>query len=192
MHRGTAFIITKDENNNFKVIKSTEFNGGMGLDCHGKLMYEMLKKLEIPTLFDAMIRDFDDEYFKYNDDIMTYSPDEQKKPYITENGEKYYEYSQTKNQFRFFKDSKGQYIYTSDSNYIKNMSDEDVVIVCCNGNFILKPNQILVADYDECINNSKISFGEKIDEKIEIDKLEVKNNMQKNITAKNNELEMEM
>ena len=82
MHRGTVFIITKDKDNKFEVQKSTEFNGGMGLDCYGKAIYDMLRNFKEPLLFDAMIRDFDDRYFKYGDDVMTYSPDEQHNPYI--------------------------------------------------------------------------------------------------------------
>ncbi len=46
MHRGTVFIITKDKNNNFEVQKSTEFNGGMGIDCLGKVIYEKLRDLK--------------------------------------------------------------------------------------------------------------------------------------------------
>lgn len=172
MHRGTIFIITKDQNNKFKVHKSTEFNGGMGIEVQGRPIYEMLKKLEDPTLFDSMIRKFDNEYFGYNDEVMTYSPEEQKNPYIDESGNEYFEYSQTENQFKFFCDDNGEYIYTSDSNYIKNLSDEDIKIVCGNGTYLLKPNQILVSDYNSCINNTKISFGEKIDEQIQIDTLE--------------------
>ena len=46
MHRGTVFIITKDKDNKFEVQKSTEFNGGMGLDNFGKEIYNMLKDLK--------------------------------------------------------------------------------------------------------------------------------------------------
>ena len=174
MHRGTIFIITKEKNNKFEVQKSIEFNGGMGLDCHGKAIYEMLRNLKEPLLFDAMIRDFDDKYFKYFDDVMTYTPDEQRKPYIDKDGRQYFEYSQTENQFKFFKDDNGDYIYTSDSNYIKNFSNENITIVCSNGNYVLKPNQILIADYNECINNTRITFGDEIDKEIIIDELKTK------------------
>ena len=174
MHRGTAFIITKDDNNEFEIQKSTEFNGGMGLDCDGRALYEMLRDLKEPLLFDAMIRDFDDRYFKYFDDVMTYTADSQSKPYIDEENRAIFEYSQTENQFKFFKDDNGNYIYISDSNYIKNMTNEDVTIVCSNGNFILEPNQVIVTDYNECINNTRTSFGEKIEENIKIDTLKTK------------------
>lgn len=174
MHRGTIFIITKDKNNQFKVEKSTEFNGGMGLDNFGKEIYSMLKDFKEPLLFDSMIREFDSKYFKYEDDVMTYSPDEQKTPYIDKNGVEYFEYAQTENQFKFFKDDNGEYIYTSDSNYIKNMSDEDITIVCSNGNYVLKPNQIIITDYNECVNNTRVTFGEEIDEKIQLDELSTK------------------
>ena len=151
MHRGSIFIITKNkEDNKFEVQKSIEFNGGMGLDCYGEAIYNMLKDLKEPLLFDAMIRDFDDRYFKC------------------------FEYSQTENQFKFFKDDNDGFFYTSDSNYIKNLSDENITIVCCNGNYILEPNQILIADYGECINNTRISFDKEIDKKIKIDALKTK------------------
>lgn len=174
MHRGTVFIITKDKDNKFEVQKSTEFNGGMGIENLGGSIYDMLKNFKEPLLFDSMIRDFDTRYFKYGDDVMIYSPDEQHNPYIDEKGNEYFEYSQTENQFKFFKDDNGEYIYTSDSNYIKNMSDEDITVVCSNGNYVLKPNQILITDYNECVNNTRITFGEKIDDKIEVDELSTK------------------
>ena len=174
MHRGTVFIITKDKDNKFEVQKSTEFNGGMGLDNFGKEIYNMLKDLKEPLLFDTMIRDFDDRYFKYFDEVMTYSPDEQHNPYIDKTGNECFEYSQTENQFKFFKDDNGEYIYTSDSNYIKNLSNEDITVVCSNGNYVLKPNQILIADYDECVNNTRTTFGEKIDNKLKVDELATK------------------
>ena len=142
MHRGTVFIITKDKDNKFKIQKSTEFNGGMGIENLGGAIYDMLKNFKEPLLFDAMIRDFDERYFKYGDEVMTYSPDEQHNPYIDKEGNEYFEYSQTENQFKFFKDDNGEYIYTSDSNYIKNMSDEDITVVCSNGNYVLKQKYI--------------------------------------------------
>ena len=179
MHRGTIFIITKDKNNQFEIQKSTEFNGGMGLDCCGKAIYDMLKDLKEPLLFDAMIRDFDDEYFEYHDDVMTYTADSQENPYIDEKkNQKYFDYARTGNQFKFFKDNNGDYIYTSDSNYIKNLTDEDVKIVCCNGTYILKPNQILVSDYNECVNNTKETFGENTDKYVKLDTLEVSDYIQ--------------
>lgn len=174
MHRGTIFIITKNKNNEFEVQKSTEFNGGMGLNCYGEAIYNILKKFKDPSLFDSMIRDFDDRYFKYNDEVMTYSAKEQTDPYTDEKGTEYFEYAQTGKQFKFFKDDNGEYIYTSDSNYIKNMSDEEIAVVCSNGNYVLKPNQILITDYDECINNTRTTFGEEIDKEIQIDELNVK------------------
>jgi len=171
MHRGTAFIITKNEQNEFEIYKSTEFNGGMGLDLYGKKLFEMLKKLDDFTKFDELIRKFDNKHFEYNDDVMTYKAFEKSKPYIYEKGIDF-DYYQHGKQFDFFKDDKCDYIYTSDSNYIKNMTDTDVCIVCCNGTYKLQPNQILVSDYNECINNSKESFGHKIDKDICIEKLD--------------------
>ena len=167
-------FITKDKDNKFEIQKSTEFNGGMGIENLGGAIYDMLKDFKEPLLFDAMIRDFDERYFKYGYEVMTYFPDEQHNPYIDKEGNEYFEYSQTENQFKFFKDDNGEYIYTSDSNYIKNMSDEDITVVCSNGNYVLKPNQILITDYNECVNNTRMTFGEKIDEKIEVDELSTK------------------
>ena len=43
MHRGTVFIITKNKDNKFEIQKSTEFNGGMGIENLGGAIYDMLK-----------------------------------------------------------------------------------------------------------------------------------------------------
>lgn len=172
MHRGTVFIITKDKDNKFQVDKSTEFNGGMGLDYFGKSIFNMLKTFKEPLLFDSMIRDFDLKYFKYGDDVMTYTANSQDSPYIDKNGNECFDYSIVNNQFKFFKDDDSKYIYTSDSNYIKNLTQENIKIVCGNGVFTLKPEQIIVTDYDTCINNSKISFGEKLPDDIQLEPLE--------------------
>lgn len=167
MHRGTIFIINKNKNNEFEVQKSTEFNGEMGLDNNGKDIYNMLKDFKEPLLFDTMIRKFNELHFKYDDNIMIYTAYSQDRPFIEENGNKYFEYSQIDNQFKFFRDDNGEYIYTSDSNYIKNISNENINIVCCNGTYTLKPNQILVTDYNRCINNTKEDSKE-----VQLDKLD--------------------
>ena len=44
MHRGSIFIITKNNDNKFQVEKSTEFNGGMGIENLGGAIYDMLRK----------------------------------------------------------------------------------------------------------------------------------------------------
>ncbi|MCD7893771.1 MAG: hypothetical protein LUG60_08740 [Erysipelotrichaceae bacterium] len=64
----------------------------------------------------------------------------------------------------FFKDSHNEYIYTSDSNYIKNLTNEDVIIICENGKFILKPDQIIITDFAKCINNTEKSYDEIFEE----------------------------
>lgn len=188
MHRGTIFIITKDESEEFEVRKSTEFNGGMGLDSHGKVIYEMLKECKNPLQFDAIIRRFDEIFFEYFYNEMTYIADEQQNPFVAENGQLYFDYSQTDNQFKFFRDNNGEYIYTSDSNYIKNITNENVNIVCSNGVFVLKPNQILVADYGECINNIQKSFNKEIDKNLEIEELDIAEYLptKKEVTILNN------
>lgn len=185
MHRGTMFVII----NNNEVWKSTEFNGGMGLDCYGKDVMAVFKKVTKLEDFKNFVLAFDQTHHKYNDKVMFYKADEQKNPYIDEKGNKYFDYYKNKEGFSFFRDSKKGYIYTSDSNYIKNLSNKDVQIVCSNGTFILKPNQILVSDYEECINNTQISFGIKVDRNLGIEQLELskKNEINKSSEQKENE-----
>ena len=169
MHRGTMFVIINDK----EVWKSTEFNGGMGLDCYGKDVMTVFRKVETLEDFKNFILAFDSTHHNYKDEVMFYKADEQKNAYKDENGNKYFDYYKNKGKFNFFHDSKKGYIYTSDSNYIKNLSDKNVEIVCSNGTFILKPNQILVSDFDECINNTQISFGKQVDKSLEIEQLEI-------------------
>lgn len=168
MHRGTMFVIMNDK----EVWKSTEFNGGMGLDCYGKDVIKVFKKVNTLENFKDMVIAFDKTHHNYQDEVMFYEADEQRNPYKDKKGNKYFDYYNNKGKFNFFHDSRKGYIYTSDSNYIKNLSNKNVEIVCRNGIFILKPKQILVSDYDECINNTQISFGNKIDEDLGIEQLE--------------------
>lgn len=190
MHRGTMFVIINDS----EVWKSTEFNGGMGLDCYGKDVVTVLKKVSTLDSFKDMVLAFDKTHHNYQDNVMFYKADEQSKAYIDQRGIKYFDYYKSKDKFNFFHDSKKEYIYTSDSNYIKNLSNKDVEIVCHNGVFILKPNQILVSDYDKCINNEQKSFGIKIDKNLGIEKLEkeeTKKLNKDNKTKEKDDLEIE-
>lgn len=180
MHRGTMFVITKDN----EVWKSTEFNGGMGLDCYGKDVMKVFEKVETLQDFKNFVLAFDKTHHNYNDEVMFYKAIEQKQPYIDDKGMKYFDFYKKKNQYSFFRDSKKQYIYTSDSNYIKNLSDKNLEIICENGTFILKPNQIMVTDYDTCINNTGKSFDKEIDKEIHIDRLSLSTGIDKTIPDK--------
>lgn len=172
MHRGTFIVFLKDENEKIVVWKSREFNGGMGLDNHGKDAFEMLKKVRKLSDFKQMIIDFDKEFFDYRENEMCYLADEKNNPYIDEKGNTFYDYVQENNQFDLFYDTS----YSSSSSYyVKNLSDENIPIICSNGTFIIKPNQIIVTDYDECVNNIKFSFDKEIDEKLGIEELETIN-----------------
>lgn len=177
LHRGTMFVITKDN----EVWKSTEFNGGMGLDCYGKDVMKVFEKVETLQDFKNFVLAFDKTHHKYNDEVMFYKAIEQKHPYIDDKGIKYFDYCKKKNQYNFFRDSRKQYIYTSDSNYIKNLSDKNLEIICENGTYILKPNQIMVTDYDMCINNTGKSFEKEIDKEIHIDRLNLSTGIDINI-----------
>ena len=42
----------------------------------------------------------------------------------------------------------------------------------------MKPNQILVSDYNECVNNTKETFGENTDKYVKLDTLEVSDYIQ--------------
>lgn len=172
MHRGTFIVILKDENDNLVVWKSREFNGGMGLDNHGKDAFEKLKKVQKLSDFKQMIIDFDKDFFDYRENEMCYKADEKDNPYIDENGNAFYDYVKSNNQFDLFYDTS----YSSSSSYyVKNLSNENIPIVCGNGTFVVKPNQIIVTDYDECVNNIKVSFDKEIDKNLGIEDLETIN-----------------
>lgn len=182
MHRGTMFVIVNDN----EVWKSTEFNGGMGLDCYGKEIVKIFQKISTIQQFKDMVLAFDKTHHNYQDEVMFYKAVEQKTPYTDNKGIKYFDYYKKDNQYNFFRDSKKTYIYTSDSNYIKNLSNKDVKIICCNGVYILKPQQLLISDYEECINNIRESFGKKIDKDIPIDKLDTYKSNELNKNSTNN------
>ncbi|MCD7840146.1 MAG: hypothetical protein LUG46_05895 [Erysipelotrichaceae bacterium] len=165
MHRGKAIIITKDQRNNeFVIYESTEFNGAMGMENNGGKFFKMLSQINDIVTFDTLIRRFDENYYHYYDTAMTYIMHPEDNAYTDQYNRKCYEYYKINNQFNFFKDSNNKYIYTSDSNYIKNLTNEDVIIICENGKFILKPNQIMVTDFAKCINNTEKNYDEIFEE----------------------------
>ncbi len=165
MHRGKAIIITKDQRNGeFVIYESTEFNGGMGMENNGGKFFKMLKQINDIVTFDTLIRRFDENYYHYYDKAMTYIAHPETNAYIDQYDRNRYDYYQENNQFNFFKDSHNEYIYTSDSNYIKNLTNEDVIIICENGKFILKPTQIMVTDFAKCINNTEKTYDEIFEE----------------------------
>lgn len=170
MHRGTFFIITNDDKNNLEIWKSTQFNGGMRIDELGKDAYEELEKINNINDFKQMITSFNNKYFEYKNEDLFYKADEKQHPFINASGESFYDYTQVNNQFDLFYDIKTG-LGASNSNYIKNLSNKDVELICSNGVFILPPKEIMITNYGECINNIRISYGKELDENIKINSL---------------------
>ena len=171
MHRGTIFAIIDDNDNNLEIWKSTQFNGGMRIDNLGKNVYENLKDVKNISQFQQMIKDFNKEYFGYDYEEIYYKADEKSKPYINDKGEVFYNYTIRNNQLDLFYDSTDT---ESNSNYIKNLTNKNIEIICSNGVFVLKPEQIMITNYAVCINNTQISYGIKTDEELGINKLDSK------------------
>lgn len=174
MHRGTLIAI-----NNDKVLISQEFNGRMGLDNYGKEVFNELKNIKNLEDFEFFVSKFNKEHFEYEENNIVREADSKDKPYKDDNGNFWYEYEKKGNTYDFFRNSYPM----SDNYYIKNLSDNNVKIVCENGSYTLKPNQILVSDFDRCINNTGKSFDHIVD--VELDTLERKNT---NIIDKENNL----
>ena len=167
MHRGTMFAITNDN----EIWKSTQFNGGMGVDNLGKDCYKQLENVKNLEEFKQMIVDFNKKYFEYKNEILFFKADEKKHPFISDNGEIFYDYTKTNNQLDLFYDINTG-ISDSNSNYIKNLSNKPIEIICSNGVYILPPKEIMITNYDECINNIRVSYGKKINEDFNIKQLE--------------------
>ncbi len=167
MHRGTMFAIINDN----EIWKSTQFNGGMGVDNLGKDCYKQLENVKNLEEFKQMIVDFNKKYFEYKNEILFFKADEKKHPFISDNGEIFYDYTKTNNQLDLFYDINTG-ISDSNSNYIKNLSNKPIEIICSNGVYILPPKEIMITNYDECINNIRVSYGKKINEDFNIKQLE--------------------
>lgn len=174
MNRGTFILISKDTKTNplnpeYHIYKSQEFNGSMGLDSLGKNGYlELKNKVNSAQDFYNFVKNFNDKYFQYDTKefpICYETKDSKAHPFIDDKGEKWYEFEEKGNTFDLFKNPYPK----SDNYYIKYIStdDEPIKIACKNGLFTLKPNQILVSDFDECINNTGISFGKYVHELLE-------------------------
>ena len=170
MNRGSILVLTKDDEGNINVYKSIEFNGGMNIENHGKEVINMLNNIEDISSFDSAIKDFNNKYFQYKNENITYQANSK----VQENNYNKF-FNPFKSVFNFFKNNKQGLIDLSDNNYIKNLSDEDITITCRNGNYILKPHQILVTEFAECINNRKnsiqldtLSQKEELEEELEL------------------------
>ncbi len=170
MHRGTFYILTNENNNNLEVWKSTQFNGGMGIDNLGKDAYEYLKRINNLTDFKKMISDFNNKYFEYKNEDLFYKADEKQHPFINKDGEIFYDYTEANNQLDLFYDNHTG-IAESNTNYIKNLSKKDIEIICSNGVYILPPKEIMITNYDKCINNVRRNYGKELDESIDIKSL---------------------
>lgn len=170
MHRGTFYILTNENNNNLEVWKSTQFNGGMGIDNLGKDGYKELKNVKNLEEFKQMIVDFNNKYFEYKNETLFFKADEKEHPFISENGEIFYDYTKANNQLDLFYDINTG-ISNSNSNYIKNLSNKPIEVICSNGVYILPPKEIMITNYEECINNTRMSYGKKLDESFSIKQL---------------------
>ncbi len=72
MHRGTMFAIV----NVNEVWKSTQFNGGMGVDNLGKDCYKELENVKNLEEFKQMIVNFNKKYFEYENETLFFKADE--------------------------------------------------------------------------------------------------------------------
>ena len=61
----TGILYFPKIDNKFEIQKSTEFNGGMGIENLGGAIYDMLKNFKEPLLFDAMIRGWRNAFHHY-------------------------------------------------------------------------------------------------------------------------------
>lgn len=167
MHRGTFYIFTNDKHGNLELWKSTQFNGGMKIDDLGKDAYENLKGINNLTDFKKMILDFNNKYFEYKNEDIFFKADEKKQPFIADNGEIFYDYTEKNNQLDLFYDNHTG-IGESNTNYIKNLSKKDIEIICSNGVYILPKREIMITNYGECINNIRRNYGKELDKSIDI------------------------
>ncbi len=167
MHRGTFYIFTNDKHGNLELWKSTQFNGGMKIDDLGKDAYENLKGINNLTDFKKMILDFNNKYFEYKNEDIFFKADEKKQPFIADNGEIFYDYTEKNNQLDLFYDNHTG-IGESNTNYIKNLSKKDIEIICSNGVYILPQREIMITNYGECINNIRRNYGKELDKSIDI------------------------
>lgn len=106
MTRGRIAIITPEGT----ILTSTEFNGDMDYTGHGQELYDNLECVETVEEYETLVREFNDENFRY-EDIETYECDDS--------------YLDMKNDY-FDK-------WFSDYVYIKNLSEKPVVFTDANG-----------------------------------------------------------
>lgn len=123
MTRGTLAIVSNDG-----LYISTEFNGDMYLSGNGKDAIKCLETVDDIEDFDPAIREFNESHHKYDDEEMTC---------------KIYDSSKYLDMSKDYFDT-----WFSDYVFIKNISDEQIIITERKGDLVkINPKEIVVFNF---------------------------------------------
>ena len=126
MTRGQIVAITDDA-----IFTSTEFNGDMYYEWHGKEVMEGLKKASTIKEYSAFVKSFNEYHFHYKEQLLYKITDE-------EQIDSHLDFTQN-----YFKN------WFSDYLYIKNYGSEPVELITKTHTITLKPNGITILNYGE-------------------------------------------
>lgn len=148
MTRGVLFLITDTE-----AYHSIKFNGNMGYEDNGKDVIKLLKKVNNFDEFKELVKLFDEELYGHPcDRDLVFKAVEKKDTYMWE-GFEIYDYTLKNGEQKTYRLAHCGVM--SDYSYIKNATNEKVVIECKNGNYELNPGEILVMEWDEFFKKIK-------------------------------------
>lgn len=151
MTRGKIIVFHKDG-----IISSTEFNGDMYYECHGREVFENLQKISTIEEYEQFIEDFNTQNFGYSTEEygLTYNPLD----YYTEED---------------LLDMRTGYFdkWFSDYLYFKNLRDENVVITDDNSiKVIVAPNGIVSLNFGK-FNENCVEYLITIDEQSKLEQI---------------------
>lgn len=148
--RGVGYIFVEGIDR-IVLYSSTEFNGDMDLECYGYEFLERLSRVQNTTDFIKEMREFNEGHFDYMEDMM-YREYSQKDNIIDLEGNSEYGYiEQSSIHFKLFEKSND---YLEDYSYIKNATKQTLMIGCKNGVVLLKPNQTMVCNFGNFMQNA--------------------------------------
>lgn len=132
MTRGTFYLITNE-----KLYSSTEFNGDMYPDGHGKVAKEMLEKVNSLKEFREMVKTFNkQEEFNYTEELV-YENDLKVLDKYCDFNYKYFELG-------------ADFCWFSDWLFIKNISDKEYVFIYQNKEKeTVKKGQLLISNFGD-------------------------------------------
>lgn len=149
MKSGALIGIFKGEGD-YNVWKSIKYQAEWELDCQGIKCYEDLQKIKGFQEFNELTQKYNRFYGHEEDYDTIYVASEFHSPWVNSEGKVCWDYKKGKH-FHLFHSN----FPLVDYSFIKNFTKETITIKCRNGVFALPSGEVMIAEFNKCLNNKK-------------------------------------